>query len=123
MRMIRHGIIGPCALLIIAFPLRAQQLARAQRGAHPASSAPMAITAMGGIVAVGRSRPVPRWPFLVGGAVVGSAVGGALIARQIARSDDGMILPVVPIAGAVVAGAGVGMLGGWAISAVVRAHR
>ena len=124
MRLVRHGILGPFALLITALPLGAQQLERAQRGVRRASSAQIAITTMPGISAADRRRPVPRWPFIVGGAVVGSAVGGALIAREIARGDnDGMVLPVVPIAGAVGAGAGVGMLGGWAISAVVRAHQ
>jgi hypothetical protein len=117
--MLRYQFVGLLALLLVALPLQAQRLESAQRGVSRASLPAVPLVATRSVPAAGRVRSVSRWPFVLGGAVVGTGVAGALIAREIARSDDGMILPVVPIAGVVIAGAGVGALGGWAVSAVI----
>jgi len=121
--MLRNQFVGPLALLLIALPLPAQRLESAQRGVSRASLPPVPFTATQSVPSAGRAHSVPRWPFVLGGTVVGAGVAGALIAREIARSDDGMVLPIVPIAAGVVAGAGVGALSGWAVSAVIRRAR
>ena len=59
-----------------------------------------------------------RWPYVVGGAVVGAAAGGIWLARQVARTDDAMVFPLfaaVPVA----LGSGLGALGGLTISVIV----
>ena len=59
-----------------------------------------------------------RWPYVVGGAVVGGAVGGVWLAHRAARTDDAMVFPGY-VVGAVAAGAAVGALGGLIVSVVV----
>jgi hypothetical protein len=118
--MMRYQFSVLLALLIAALPLPAQRLESAQRGVARASVPPVPCTVTRSVPSAGRANSLPRWPFILGGAVVGAGVAGMLIGREVARSDDGMILPVVPLAGIVVAGAGVGALGGWTVSAVIR---
>ena len=65
--------------------------------------------------AVGEPR---RWPYVVGGAVVGGAAGGLWLAQRAARTDDAMVFPVY-VVGAVGAGAALGALGGLIVSVVV----
>src|SRR5215203_2068389 len=101
--MRRFQFVWLLAPLIAALPLPAQRLASAQRGVSPASAPRSALTALPSVPSAGRAHSVPRWPYILGGAVVGAGVAGALLAREIRQSDDGMILPVVPIAGVVVA--------------------
>jgi len=123
MRRDRYQYIGALAFLIAALPLPAQQLQRSQSGVTRATQSPLtlaALTRVPSAVSAPPARPVRRWPFIVGGAVVGSAGAGLWLARGVKWDNDGMIFPVVPVAAVVTAGAGIGALGGWAVSTLVR---
>jgi hypothetical protein len=115
----RYQLIGALAFLIGTLPLPAQQLEHAHSGVTRAAQPLPTLAALSWAPSVHPARPVRRWPFILGGAVVGSAGAGVWLARSVKWDDDGMILPVVPIAAIVTAGAGIGALGGWAVSAIV----
>src|SRR5690242_8111513 len=124
MRRNRYQYIGTLAVLIAALPLPAQQLQRTQSGVTRAAQSPPTRAALTlvplAVPSAPPARPVRRWPFIVGGAVVGSAGAAVWLARGVKWDDDGMIFPVVPVAAVVTAGAGVGALGGWTVSTIVR---
>ena len=120
MHRARYQFIGALALLLGTLPLPAQRLEHAQSGVTRATRPHPTLVAPTLVPSVHRARPVRRWPFILGGAVVGSVGAGIWLARGAKWDDDGMILPVVPIAAVVTAGAGIGALGGWGASAIIR---
>jgi hypothetical protein len=62
----------------------------------------------------------PRWPFILGGAVIGAAAASFALTNALRLTDDAMIVPPQFIVGVVGVGAGIGALGGRAVSAVVQ---
>jgi hypothetical protein len=120
MPSIRRTLSIQCAAtLLFTGSLGAQQLAATRVGltrpdreiARSASLTPLQ---------AGRSTGhVKRWPYVVTGAVIGGVVGTGLVVRQIARTDDAMIVEPFIIGGAV-AGVALGALGGLIVSVVVR---
>jgi hypothetical protein len=65
-------------------------------------------------------QPTPRWPFILGGALVGGVVAGGWYAHEVAKSDD----PIIDLSGPVIAiGVGAGALVGWVTGEIVRAAR
>jgi len=119
MRGDRYQPIGAIALLICTLPLPAQRLEHAQSGVTRATQPRSTLVALTAVPSVHRARPVRRWPFILSGAVVGSVGAGVWLARGVKWDDDGMVVPVVPIAAVVAAGAGIGTIGGWAVSAII----
>jgi hypothetical protein len=119
MRGDRYLLFGALAFLVVTLPLQAQQLDRTQSGVTRATQPQLTLVTRTAKAAAPRERSVRRWPFIVGGAVMGSVGAGVWLARGVKWDDDGMALPVVPIAAVLTAGAGIGAIGGWTVSAVV----
>ena len=116
--MPRSLLLLAVGVLLAGPPLRAQTLASAQVGIArmpAASGAPHTLVLHVEAPPAGRRA---RWPFVLGGAVVGAAATGLVVANQIRHTDDAMVFPqyVVVVVGA---GAGVGALLGWAVSAAL----
>ena len=108
-------IIVTAAVCLTAGELHAQQLASGQVGI----ARPVAVRTARSVTLAPMSRGRPRrWPYVVGGAVVGGVAGGLWLARQAAKTDDAVEVPVVAI-GAVAGGAALGALGGLIVSVIV----
>jgi hypothetical protein len=65
-------------------------------------------------------EPTPRWPFILGGALLGGVAATAWYAHEAAKSDDLMIDLTGAVIGIGVAG---GALVGWLTGEIVRASR
>jgi hypothetical protein len=107
-------VLGVCALVAPA-PVAAQSLGAARVGIDAGAAAngglPTAALHVTGAVA-GSHR---QWRYILGGAAVGAIAGGLLLANRIAHEQDPRLVPrhtVVYIG----LGAGLGAVGGWALS-------
>jgi hypothetical protein len=89
----------------------AQQLGALQAGVHrPESGLSYPADPVHFDVAEG-SREVPRWPFVLGGALVGGAAAGGWYAYESSKTDDATINFFGPfVAAGTVAGALVGLI-------------
>ena len=111
-------LVLAASALLAAPPLRAQALAAARVGIAPRAAA---TTARPRVILAVDAPSAPRharWPYVLGGAAVGAGVTGLVLANQIRHTDDGMVFPQYVVV-AVGAGAGVGALLGWAVSAAI----
>ena len=109
-----------CALLV-AVPgtaLGAQQLSAMRVGVTTPTMTTLGVRSTVTVPAASSAHRPMRWPYVVGGAVLGAAAGGVWVARQVARNDDAMPFPLI-IAAPIVVGAGVGALGGLTVSAII----
>ena len=109
------GAVG----LFAAAPLQAQALASMRIGITREASATGGSPRAAFRVAQAESRRHQRWPFVLGGAVVGATAAGLVLANGIRQTDDAMVFPQY-VAAFIGVGAGIGALGGWAVSAVIR---
>jgi hypothetical protein len=66
------------------------------------------------------SAPPSRWPFVLGGALIGGVAAGAWYAHEVAKNDDPMIDLSLPVVGI---GTGVGAFAGFLVGEVVRGAR
>jgi hypothetical protein len=117
-RPTRVVLLCSAVACLVAGRLPGQSLATAQVGLVQPSAGPVVVrtpTIVNLRAAGDRPR---RWPYVVGGAVVGGAVGGVWLAHRAARTDDAMVFPIYGV-GAVAAGAALGALGGLIVSVVV----
>ena len=116
--MPRSLLLLAVGVLLAVPPLRAQTLAAAQVGIAPVAATTGAPRTLALHVEASPAGGHARWPFVLGGAVVGAAATGLVVANQIRHTDDAMVFPqyVVVVVGA---GAGVGALLGWAVSAAL----
>lgn len=111
-------------LLLSTAQLGAQQLADARVTLRPMvvpSPGAQLVAPIGLATTIGAFNPrTPhRWPYVVGGAVLGAIAGGVSLAARVKRTDDGMVFPMY-MAGATATGAGLGALGGLIVSSIVR---
>lgn len=120
MRLVGLVVLSMLASPLGVLPLSAQRLERTQSGITRVEPPTTAFVAIRLQAVAERKRPIARWPFIVGGAVVGGAIAGTRLAREVGRSEDGMIMPFAYMGGVVAAGAGIGAFGGWVVSVAVR---
>lgn len=107
-------MLGAFALLVGA-PLAAQELSAARVGIAPAPVAGAGPPRAALEVAAAAVAPRRRWPFVLYGAAVGAIAGGLLLANRIAHEQDPLLIPRHTVV-YVGVGAGLGALGGWALS-------
>jgi len=117
----RHRAFAP---LIVAFlvcapaPAIAQRITAARVGVaevEPALDGARLAQPLG--VTVAESPAPSRWPYVIGGALLGGIATGAWLAYQLSKDDDPMMTFAVPVVGI---GAAVGALTGLLVSQVVR---
>ena len=98
--------------------LFAQQLTALRAGAHHVESAPSYRADLVHLdVAEGSRALVPRWPFVLGGALIGGVVAGGWYAYEVSKSDD----PMLDLSGPVIAiGTAAGALTGLIVAEIVR---
>ena len=116
--LLSRSISLAAGVLLAVSPLRAQTLASARVGIAPLPATASAPRTLVLHVEAPAARGHARWPFVLGGAVVGAAATGLVVANQIRHTDDAMVFPQY-VAVLVGAGAGVGALLGWAVSAAI----
>jgi hypothetical protein len=113
-------LLAACAV-VLAVPgkaLGAQQLSRMRVGLPERAAAALAAPAVVTVSVAAAKRRPKRWPYVLGGAVVGAVGMGFWIAYGVAHTDDAMVFPPLVVAELAV-GAGVGALGGLMISDIV----
>jgi hypothetical protein len=81
---------------------------------------PLNVSVIAGIVSPETRELPPRWPFILGGALVGGVVAGAWYAHEVAKSDDPIVDYSAPVIGIGIAG---GAVVGWLTGEIVRASR
>ena len=110
-------LAGAC-VLVVATPLCAQRSEVARVGVSHLARAEA--TTPRPPVAVDPEPGPLRWPYIGGGALIGGAVAGVVVAQSYHATDDAPIGPIGST-GAVVVGAMVaGAILGWLVSELVR---
>ena len=112
--------LGTVATLT-ATSLSAQQLADACVGLGTQSAASYDAHAIVPPLVARSAQGPKRWPYVVGGALVGAVAGGTWIVHRVAHTDDAMGVPVYAV-GVMAAGTGLGALGGLIVSAIVQPY-
>ena len=91
----------------------AQQLTALRAGAHRTESVPSYRSDLVPLeIAESSKQLVPRWPFVLGGALIGGAAAGGWYAYQVSKSDD----PMLDLSGPVIA---IGTVGGALVGLIV----
>jgi len=99
-------------------PLCAQRRETARVGvSHLAHVSPSAY--QGPVAADAEPGPL-RWPFVVGGALVGGVTAAVIVAHSVQSTDDAMIFPIVSVGAFLAVGMVAGASVGWLVSELVR---
>ena len=98
--------------------ISAQELAALQVGVHRAESVPSYNADLVHLdIAEGSRELAPRWPFVLGGALIGGVAAGGWYAYEVSKSDD----PMLDLSGPVIAiGTAAGALTGLIVAEIVR---
>ena len=94
-------------------PICAQQLNALRAGVHQPESVPShRVDVVHLDIAESPKKLVPRWPFVLGGALIGGVAAGGWYAYEVSKSDD----PMIDLSGAVIT---IGTLGGALVGLIV----
>ena len=117
MRVSRSLVLLLAASLFAGATLRAQSLEASPTTLHRAVAERARPGQVFLRIAASEARRPRRWPYVIGGAVLGAAGAGIWLGHAVNQSNDQMVFPQFVI-GIVGIGAGVGALGGLIVSLV-----